>query len=191
MNARLSTDRFFKTIEQVCARGPGNEDINWSENVNPPVCARDFAYEYIWVVLNSGMKNSVAEKINVKVRRAIADGVPVFSVFKHPGKSAAIQEIWDRRQHYFLKFVACDDVLEWCLSLPWIGPITKYHLAKNLGLDVAKPDRWLVRVAADNNETVDDLCKRLADATGYRVATVDLIIWRACVLGILTPETTP
>jgi endonuclease III len=32
-------------------------------------------------------------------------------------------------------------------KLPYIGAVTKFHLAKNLGLDVAKPDRHLVRVA--------------------------------------------
>ena len=72
-----------------------------------------------------------------------------------------------------------------CASLPWIGDITKYHLAKNLGANVAKPDRWLVRLADAEKTTVDQLCRRLAIATGDRVATVDVVLWRACAVGVL------
>jgi hypothetical protein len=32
-------------------------------------------------------------------------------------------------------------------SLPYIGPVTCYHLAKNIGLQVAKPDHHLTRLA--------------------------------------------
>jgi len=69
-------------------------------------------------------------------------------------------------------------------SLPWIGEITKYHLGKNLGtLDTAKPDRHLVRIAGA--EGAHALCARLARATGDKVATVDVVIWRAANLGLL------
>lgn len=68
-------------------------------------------------------------------------------------------------------------------SLPWIGDITCWHLAKNYGHDVAKPDRHLVRIAGD--EGVHGLCARLARESGDRVATVDLVIWRAANLGMI------
>jgi len=33
-------------------------------------------------------------------------------------------------------------------SFPYIGGVTAFHLAKNLGADLAKPDRHLSRLAA-------------------------------------------
>ena len=63
--------------------------------------------------------------------------------------------------------------------LPYIGGVTGYHLAKNLGADVAKPDRHLVKCAARFGfDNVQELCAVLADATGDPVSVVDLVIWR-------------
>lgn len=64
-------------------------------------------------------------------------------------------------------------------SLPYIGPITSWHLAKNLGLDVAKPDRHLVRVSESLGfRDADHLCRELAASTGNQTKVVDLIVWR-------------
>ena len=70
-------------------------------------------------------------------------------------------------------------------SIPWIGGITKYHLAKNLGFDCCKPDRHLVRISKEYNTSPEELCKRISEATGDRVATVDLVIWRVANLGLI------
>ena len=75
--------------------------------------------------------------------------------------------------------------MAYCAGLPWIGPVTKFHLAKNLGLDFAKPDVHLARLAAAERTTVDELCERLAAQTGYRVTTIDSVLWRACADGYL------
>lgn len=172
-------------------------DWEWSENLNPPATAEDFACEYTWVVLNSGMKNTVARKIMDRVWPALQAGVPLDAtatpfhggkILGHRGKATAIEDTWRRREERLAQFYAIDDdrdVVEWCESLPWIGPITKYHLAKNLGVDVAKPDRWLVRLAEAEGATVDWLCTRLAAASGDRIATVDVVLWRACAVGLL------
>ena len=65
------------------------------------------------------------------------------------------------------------------------SPTTKYHLAKDLGVDVAKPDVHLARLATRDRTTVARICARLARQTGYRMATIDTILWRACATGIL------
>ena len=52
-------------------------------------------------------------------------------------------------------------------------------LAKNLGVDTAKPDRHLVRVAeATGYASPASLCEHLARMVGDTVAVVDLVIWR-------------
>lgn len=169
------------------------DDYAWSQAVEAPADAESFAWEYIWVVVNSGMKHTVAELIMGRIRSAIEAGKPVREAFRHPGKAAAIQAMWDGRDARFAEFLKVregtdEEVLAWCRGLAWIGKITCYHLFKNLGGDVAKPDLWLVRVAAASSETVDGLCGRLAAATGDRKATVDLMIWRACAIGIYDPR---
>ena len=64
-------------------------------------------------------------------------------------------------------------------KFPLIGPITAWHLAKNLGLDVAKPDRHLTRVAnALGFGDAFELCSAVATVTGEPKRVVDIVIWR-------------
>ncbi len=63
----------------------------------------------------------------------------------------------------FKKRLRCEgiDMLE---QLPGIGPVTKYHLAKNIGfVDEAKPDIWLVRAADACSSTVQELVSFLSE----------------------------
>jgi hypothetical protein len=104
--------------------------------------AEDFLGQYVWVVLNSGMKNQVAERIyeRFKLKRDL-------ETIRHVGKRSAIKTALQNYQKWFNALLYADNKLSFLETLPWIGPITKYHLARNLGLDVAKPDRHLVRLA--------------------------------------------
>ncbi|RUU80471.1 hypothetical protein [Mesorhizobium sp. M7A.F.Ca.MR.362.00.0.0] len=167
----------------------GQDDISWSENIKPPVDSDDFASEAIFVICNSGMKNTIAVKIFAKVMAAIQGGISAFAVFGHPGKAKAIDVIWRDREALLAGYSAAPNKIEFCASLPWIGGITKYHLAKNFGADVAKPDVHLQRLADREGVTAQELCERLAGTTGYRTATVDVLLWRACANGILDSRT--
>lgn len=181
----MITPATYRWIRTRLAELGFGEDYMWSEHLEPPPTAVAMCCEYVWVVLNSGMKNTVAQKIMDRVWPRLINGEAISEVFKHKGKVAAIEHVWKHRVDYFACFKAATDVVGWCASLPWIGDITKYHLAKNLGANVAKPDRWLVRLADAEKTTVDQLCRRLAIATGDRVATVDVVLWRACAVGVL------
>lgn len=161
------------------------EDISWSESVTTPSNADDFALEAIFVICNSGMRYTVASKIFEKVRDQIVWRMPAAAVFGHEGKVRAIEAIWADRHKLYAEYLAAEDKLAFCASLPWIGEITKYHLAKNYGADVAKPDVHLKRLADREGTTAQALCERLAAETGYRVATVDVVLWRACATGII------
>jgi hypothetical protein len=164
------------------------EDYTWSQNLKPPATPEALACEFTWVVLNSGMRNTTARKIMDRVWPQLVSGQRVIDVFRHVGKAGAITFVWGERNRLFDQFLAAEDVIAFCRGLPWIGDITKYHLAKNLGADVAKPDRWLVRLAAAEATTVDELCARLARDTGDRIATVDVVLWRACAIGVLSVQ---
>lgn len=165
------------------------DDIEWSENITGPTSAEDFAFEAIFVICNSGMKNTVARKIFERVVDQLRYDMPVDAVFRHTGKSAAIETIWKDREQLLQAYLTAEDKLAFCASLPWIGSITKYHLAKNFGADVAKPDVHLQRLADLEQTTPQALCERIAKETGYRIATVDVVLWRACANGIINSRT--
>lgn len=167
----------------------GLEDLNWAESVQPPQSAEAFAREAIFVIANSGMKHTVAQGIFEKSMRALLNGTPVKDVFRHPGKAAAFEAIWRDREALYQGFLAAGDVLAYLRTIPHIGPITVMHLAKNCGLNLAKPDRHLEKLAARAGVTTQALCEQLAAETGYRAATVDTILWRACATGALNPDT--
>jgi hypothetical protein len=81
----------------------------------------------------------------------------------------------------FQRFVTMieDDPIESLVQLPYIGPVTVYHLAKNIGLDVAKPDRHLVRIAQlAGYPDVHSFCEEISEMTGDRISVVDIVYWR-------------
>jgi hypothetical protein len=135
------------------------------------------------------MKNTVARQIYERVMPVVQEGRSSFEAFKHPGKAGAIDAIWREREDLHRQYLDAEDKVEFCGRLPWIGGITKYHLAKNFGAQLAKPDVHLQRLADLHGETAQGLCERLAQASGYKVATVDLILWRACAIGLIASRT--
>ncbi|WP_143750512.1 hypothetical protein [Mesorhizobium sp. WSM4308] len=178
----------FRTV--VAALGQqATEDIAWSQSITPPTDPDDFALEAIFVICNSGMKNTVARRIFEKCRDELFRGGNARNVFGHLGKATAINDIWNGRADLFTRYMAAIDKLEFCASLPWIGNITKYHLAKNFGADVAKPDVHLQRLADREGTTAQALCERLAKETGWRTATIDVVLWRACANGVINSRT--
>jgi hypothetical protein len=141
--------------------------------------AEDLYREYAWVVINSGMKNQVAETIFKRFEHDGPDAVG------HPGKREAIREMGELKDARFKHLKQDHDnindahAIEYLETLPWIGPITKYHLARNLGIDCAKPDRHLMRIAKHfGYDDVQEMCAYIASMTMLRIGTVDVILWR-------------
>lgn len=176
----------YLSLKEALLRDGYEKEITWAETVGSPEDARTFFAEYAWVVINSGMKNQVAHRIWERIQESLLiHGHSVSQVFNHPGKSQAIQRAWENREELYQEYLRqpSEEKLAWLETLPWIGPITKFHLAKNLGMDMCKPDRHLVRIAGGYGMTPDELCSTLARATGDRIGTVDYVIWRAANLG--------
>lgn len=186
----------FQRILIANKKAGWGEDIDWAEKIAPPKTAEDFAGEAIWTICCSGMKFTVARIIEKRCTDALAAGTPVAKVFKHEGKAAAIEDIWEGRASYFaawnggLRLAWTDkETLDFLESLPWIGPITKFQLAKNFGMDVCKPDVHMQRLADHHGVTPTKLCVDLARKTGFRIATVDTVLWRACAIGVINSKT--
>ncbi|MEO6114556.1 MAG: hypothetical protein ABIP07_08940 [Sphingomicrobium sp.] len=181
----MITLRRFQRLLRAVEQAGYDDDTVWSEQLGPPTDAKQFAEAAVYVIVNSGMKYEVAQGIYMRCLRALHAGNPVRKAFGHPGKAKAIDQIWAHREELFEAFLFSNDQLEFCASLPWVGPVTKYHLAKDFGIDVAKPDVHLARLAIRDRTTVARMCARLSRQSGFRIATIDTILWRACATGIL------
>lgn len=179
----MDGDIFLELKSELQQRGYSDE-IKWAETLEPCDGAGAFFDEYVWVVLSSGMKNQVARMIQERIYKAWAARKATSTAFRHVGKVAAIDYVKEHRAELFAGYRLSADKLEFLKTLPWIGDITKYHLAKNLGADVVKPDRHLVRIAKKYGVDCFELCRRLAAATGMRIAAVDQVLWRAGNLGL-------
>lgn len=180
----MEAGQYLDIKGELIEKGYGNE-IDWAEDVKPCEKPILFFQEYGWVIINSGMKNQVARIIWDRIVDALLEGRDISEVFNHKGKVAAIKYGWKNQEKIFNDFKKAVDKLSYLKSLPWIGDITKFHLAKNLGYDYVKPDRHLVRIARKFSFTPYEMCIRLSKATGDRLGVVDLVIWRAGNLGML------
>jgi hypothetical protein len=177
----MDIERYITLKEAVIHRGYATE-VDWADGVKECQDADGFALEAIWVVLNSGMREQVARIIQGRILPLLFDGESSSGGFGHKLKCKAIDHIWTQRLRLFAEWRESTDRLAYLETLPHIGGITKYHLARNLGMDYCKPDRHLVRIAGE--ESPHAMCSRLAKETGDRIGVVDCVIWRAANLGL-------
>ena len=175
---RLS--EYYPIIKEILVLSGYENEIKWVSEI-PKTFDKTFFYkEYTWVVINSGMSNKVATKI---FQRFWNDDSPNFEAIRHPHKNKSLKEVHSKLDHYFNSFLDSEDKLEYIKSLPHIGDITKYHLARNLGLNYAKPDRHLVRIAGFfGYSNVQEFCEKLSLLTLDPIGVVDLVLWRFATL---------
>jgi hypothetical protein len=173
-----------------------DECRGWREQNPDEVTETQFLREAAWVVLSSGMKETVvrsrfpavsesflwwrsAEQIARQRQDCVASALRWFG---HPPKIEAIATI--------AGMIAIDGIDSWrkkmssdpvaaLQALPFIGPATACHLAKNLGCNIAKPDRHLRRIAiVAGYRSPADLCDAIARFTGEAPAVIDSVLWR-------------
>lgn len=152
--------------------------------------------EHAWVALCSGFRESAVRRVFDHVSLCFCDwesSEAIVSAGEICCTTAAfvfanrlkLQGVLSTARHInnigfeeFKRSVLADPINRLQL-LPFIGPVTSWHLAKNLGLDVVKPDRHLVRISERLGfRSADDLCRELAATTGEQAKVVDLIVWR-------------
>ena len=148
---------FYNHAKKVCIAEGFKKEIDMVESRTfDETSKEDFFREYVFVVCNSGMKNQIATKI---FRKYFEIGIDAIN---HPGKKKAIKKAELEYSTWFmiLKDRKTDkERLELLEKSPFIGKITKYHLARNIGIDCAKPDRHLKRIAEHFGYTVEKILK--------------------------------
>lgn len=171
---------FMDAYDFLIDHGYGDE-IRWAETLKPldEQTEETFFQEYVWVVLNAGMKEQVARKIYKRFMEARD-----LAVIRHEGKREAVEQALEHGSEWYSRLLEAEDKIAYLETLPWVGPITKYHLARNLGIDCVKPDRHLVRLAKRfGYPSPDALCRAIqSQFTWNRIGTIDLVLWRYCNL---------
>ena len=192
--------QLFTDAEKFCRDNGFQREIDWCEN-RPSLnqmLDNDVLREYAWVVFNSGMRNSVIEAkwhdlceafrwFNLKLLLDAPDAVlrDALTVFGHYKKVDAViqfaKKLW--KDDLAFRDRVNENPLKTLTELPYIGDITKYHLARNLGFDFIKPDRHLQRLADEYGMNPFELCNLIHNETGRRLGTIDVILWRFCEQG--------
>ena len=174
----MSLLNFYKKAKEYCIQNGYRGEIDFVDHrVFDDQTADDLLREFVFVVCNSGMKSRVAQGIfNDYMEHGL-------SAINHPGKHDAIERAESEYKQWFEHLQHSSCIIIYLGSLPFIGDITKYHLARNLGIDVAKPDRHLARLAVIfHYDDVQEMCKFISDKTGDRIGVVDVVLWRYCTL---------
>jgi hypothetical protein len=103
--------------------------------------------------------------------------------FDHEGKVRAISRcariVEDAGGFGSFRARLVRDPIAVCREIPFIGPVTVWHLARNIGVDCAKPDRHLARLTQlFGFDDASALCEAVANAVRERVGVVDIVLWR-------------
>ena len=183
-------------------------EIDWQEGQRPAdVTESDFLREAAWVVYCCGFREATVRRHFDFLSLCFFDWNSALDIAESGDVciATAMTAIANRRKHEAVVTIASkvasngfgafrrqllrrpSDALT---GLPYIGPVTALHLAKNLGFQVAKPDRHLVRLK-DQLGFVDvhEMCSRLAEESGDPVSVVDLVLWRYLERRQPTPST--
>jgi hypothetical protein len=177
------------------------DEVDWQSEIRfAHLTESSFLAEYAWVVFSSGFRESILRRKFPELRRAFLGFTSAttiaqrraqcrrdaLSIFGHQGKVTAILDLCKRVQADGFDHLRAQLELrgvEFIDELPFMGPATSYHLAKNIGLDVVKPDRHLVRIAkALGYASPYDLCVSIRDLVGDALSVIDIVIWRYATL---------
>jgi hypothetical protein len=186
----------YRRAKAFVEQGFGHE-ILWQRTVCiEDVTESDFLREAAWVIFCTGFRERTVRRLFSYLSLCFCDWESGAIIAEHaevcqtaalaalnnpPKVNAIIQIAREVDCEGFAKLR--DEILlrpvERLRELPYIGPVTAFHLAKNLGLPVAKPDRHLQRLAAIlSYPDAHTLCQDLALRTGDPPHVVDLILWR-------------
>ena len=97
--------------------------------------------------------------------------------------------------------------MDFLSKLPHIGNITKFHIARNLGINFVKYDIWIQRLGSALYGTIEDskkvsnsklnteikkMCDKmfsnLESQINEKIGYIDVVLWKACQQGLLIIE---
>jgi len=187
---------YLTAKESVMQSGFGSE-IDWQYRIKlEAISESTFLREAAWVILSAGMREQVIRKKFPAISEAFKNWEKAcfivghkdecrrqaMSVFGNERKIDSIIGIAEEINEDGFPMVVRlleQKGINYLQSLPFMGPATSFHLAKNIGLSAVKPDRHLCRVAEKTGYCCPEaLCKEIAKIVGDELPVIDLVIWR-------------
>jgi hypothetical protein len=139
----------------------------------------------------------------------------LIQIFKNQTKIKSIVKAWENKKEFRDGFYnlrnenrPLQEQVDYLETIPYIGKTTKNHLARNLGISIVKYDVWIQRlgialkypelskketetlikfpVTDDVKVICDDIFNSLEEQTGESRGFIDVILWKACQLEILS-----
>ena len=172
-------------------------EINWQAGQNPDATTEcDFLRESAWVIYCSGFREATVRRYFDYLSLCFFDWTSSKAIASSGNACvmAAMNAMRNRRKHEAIVTVASHvakmgfevfkrqlikSPIETLQGFPFLGPVTSIHLAKNLGFDLAKPDRHLVRLKDHLGfNDVEEMCRSISSVTGDPLKVVDLVLWR-------------
>jgi hypothetical protein len=206
-NLNLALETFGRAREYVRSSNLLWE-AEWQRTRRPSQFTEsDLLREAAWVILCSGFREAVVrrsfdyislsfcdwESAGAIVASASACRASALALMRNAKKMDAIVTVARRIENLgfarLKRRILRDPIVE-LQEFPFIGPVTSLHLAKNLGFEVAKPDRHLVRMARTLGfRDAQELCESIGRACDEAVHVVDIVLWRYAANGLGLPVT--
>jgi len=180
----------------VINAGYGTE-IEWQASLDfDLITEADFLREHAWVVLSTGMHERIIRRYFGVISACFCGWQSARIIVEQEGNCRNLA------LSYFNNHRKIDGIIETAgiiasfgfssykeeirrnplqalQSLPFVGPVTRYHLAKNIGLPFAKPDRHLVRLATSvGYSDIQQFCKDISECVDDSIPVVDIVLWR-------------
>ena len=184
------------------------QNLDNPKKLNP----KEFAEEIIYVILASGFKQKTAKKYFYLIIDYLKKSKPptlenLLQIFNNKNKMKAVLKIWENKKKYCKEFYVKKPLqkqLNFLQTLPHIGNITKFHIARNLGLNFVKYDIWIQRLGVCLFGCENDVCKidnsklspyiqqicdkmfnELSLSLNEKEGYIDVVLWKACQQNIL------
>lgn len=197
---RLIAKAYYIAKKAVLDDGYADE-VDWQysaslDTLDEPTFLREAA----WVILCSGMREKVVSDKFQAISRAFLDWTSAHDIvgnaasceldalvhFGNVRKIGAITQVADMVSRLGMEEIVRDlrsQGVPYLERFPYIGPVTAFHLAKNIGVPCAKPDRHLASIADRLGYTdAHALCSEIAGVTDEPIPVVDIVLWRFATL---------
>ena len=188
---------FYNAAKETLNLSGFSSEIRWQASVNPcQFTETDLLRECAWVILCTGFRESVIRKRFSFISLCFHDWesselicgdadlcvATALAGFANRPKVVAITRaafhIRDIGFECYRQRILLDPIPS-LLELPFVGAITSFHLAKNLGFDLAKADRHLQRLSDGMGfSRPQQLCAYISERTGDPIRVIDLVLWR-------------
>lgn len=197
---------YLDAKEAVLAAGFADE-VDWQDELRvSDLTETRFLSEYAWVVFSSGFRESILRAKFPALRLAFGEFSSAQEIwrnrakcrrqaletFGHRGKVAAVLECSRLVQAAGFESIRTElnsHGVSALRDLPYMGPITSLHLAKNIGIDVVKPDRHLIRIAEHSGyDTPLEMCSAIRELVGDALSVIDVVIWRYATIEPAAPR---